>query len=111
MADLLCQDLVRGWRTWQPANDRSSNARPERDSRINRRAQQRQGRPLSRTRRAGGRKSEGLRLDIDSVRAAAQDTLEQEIESNLDSFLQNLVSESLKASVIPYRARTNRSGD
>ena len=40
----------------------------------------------------------GLELDINALYAAAQDTLEQEIGSDLDSFLQNLVGESLKAS-------------
>ena len=98
MADLLCQDLVRGWRTGSlPTIVHRTLGLNETAALIAAHSKGKVGRFPELDEQAAER-AKALRLDIESACTAAQDTLEQEIESDLDSFLQNLVSESLKAS-------------
>jgi serine/threonine protein kinase len=98
MADLLCQDLLRGWRTGSlPTIAHRTLGLNETAALIAAHSKGKVGRFPELDEQAAA-KAKVLRLDIDSVCAAAKDTLEQEIESGLDSFLQKLVSESLKAS-------------
>ena len=98
MADLLCQDVVRGWRTGSlPTIVHRTLGLNETAALIAAHSKGKVGRFPELDEQAAA-KAKALRLDIDSVCASALETLEQEIESDLDSFLQNLVSESLKAS-------------
>ncbi len=98
MGDLLCQDLIRGWRTGSPAtvvqrtlglNETAALIAAHSKGKLAR---------FPELDQQAAAKAQALELDVDLLYAAAQDTLEQEIGSDLDSFLQNLVGESLRAS-------------
>ncbi|HEX4147168.1 MAG TPA: tubulin-like doman-containing protein [Pirellulales bacterium] len=98
MADLLCQDLIRGWRTGStPTIVHRTLGLNETAALIAAHSKGKVGRFPELDEQAAA-KAQALRLDFESLCGAAQEMLEQEIESDLDSFLQNLVGESLKAS-------------
>ena len=98
IGDLLCQDLIRGWRTGSPTTVvQRTLGMNETAALIAAHSKGKQARFPEIDEQAVA-KARALKLDADSLYAAAQDTLEQEIASNLDSFLQNLVGESLKSS-------------